>query len=93
MSLLIKATLLSISRAERTRGDGTAIVLQEVVIEDVHHRKINAVIFYPCAQGVRLLKIGDNIEVGISTQTGKWVSEMGDVDIITENVIEYIERI
>ena len=93
MSLLIKATLLSISRAERTRGDGTVIVLQEVVIENEQHRKINAVIFYPCAQDTRLLKIGDEIEVGIATRTGKWVSQMGDVDIITENVIDYIERI
>lgn len=93
MSLLIKATLLSISRAERTRGDGTVTVLQEIVIEDEQHRKINAIIFYPCAQGVRLLKPFDNIEVGITTQTAKWVSEMGDVDIITENVINYIERL
>ncbi len=93
MSLLIKATLLSISRAERTRGDGTVIVLHEVVIEDEQHRKINAVIFYPCAQGIRLLKVGDSVEVGISTLSAKWVSEMGDVDIITENVIGYIERL
>lgn len=93
MSLLIKATLLSINRAERTRGDGAVIVLHEVVIEDEQHRKINAVIFYPCAQGIRLLKVGDSVEVGISTLSAKWVSEMGDVDIITENVIGYIDRL
>ncbi len=93
MSSLINTTLLSIKRVERTDGHGTQKIVHEVELKYGKHGKTAAIIYYPTAYGIHLLKPGDRIEVNIRTQAAKWVNSLGDVDIVVENVVDYIERI
>lgn len=93
MSSLINTTLLSIKRVERTDGNGTQKIVHEVELKYGKCGKTAAIIYYPTAYGIHLLKPGDRIEVNIRTQAAKWVNSLGDVDVVVENVVDYIERI
>lgn len=93
MSSLINTTLLSIKRVERTDGHGTQKIVHEVELKYGKRGKTAAIIYYPTAYGIHLLKPGDRIEVKIRTQAVKWVNSLGDVDVVVENVVDYIERI
>lgn len=93
MSSLINTTLLSIKRVERTDGHGTQKIIHEMELKYGKRGKTAAIVYYPTAHGIHLLKPGDRIEVNVRTEAAKWVNSLGDVDVVVENVVDYIERI
>ena len=61
MTSLINTTLLSIKRVERTDGHGTQKIVHEVELKYGKRGKTAAIIYYPTAYGIHLLKPGDRI--------------------------------
>lgn len=93
MSVYCKAKITEIKKVERMDISGAVSVAYEIKYRDHLGRKGLALVFYPLAQGVEFLKPGDRVGLGIQTKVYKWINFRGTVDLTTENVIVFIERL
>lgn len=92
MALARNVTLISAQNVQRMDAHGAYKTLFEVSLRTDDKKKVSAVVFYPVARGMRYLKPGDRLEVWLETMTAKWVNSLGDVDLLTENNVLYMER-
>lgn len=93
MSVYCKAKITEIKNVERMDISGAVSVAYQIKYLDHLKRKGLALVFYPLAQGVGLLKPGDRVGLGIQTKVYKWINLRGTIDLTTENVISFIERL
>lgn len=93
MSVYCKAKITEIKKVERMDISGAVSVAYQIKYLDHLKRKGLALVFYPLAQGICYLKPGDRVGLGITTKVYKWVNFRGNIDLTTENVIDYIERL
>lgn len=93
MSVYCKAKITEIKNVERMDISGAVSVAYQIKYLDHLKRKGLALVFYPLAQGVGLLKPGDRVGLGIQTKVYKWINLRGTIDLTTENVIVFIERL
>lgn len=93
MSVYCKAKITEIKKVERMDISGAVSVAYQIKYLDHLKRKGLALVFYPLAQGVGFLKPGDRVGLGIQTKVYKWINFRGTVDLTTENIIVFIERL
>lgn len=93
MAVLINATLVAKNKVTRIDGRGENKVIYELDFKGDNGVPIKAIAFFPVGRNFRCMLPGDKVEVGVQTETYKWCSSMGDIDLLTENVIIYVERI
>lgn len=93
MAININVTLKASKKVQRTDGQGNVKILYEVEVESEQGKAIQAVVFFPVARAMKYLKPNDKLYVGIMTHVHKWVNNIGEVDLVTENTLIFVNRI
>lgn len=92
MPVSINVVLRASNKVQRTDGHGNTKILYEADFETTDGRKMSAIVFFPVARAMKYLKPNDKLDIGVVTHVHKWANSLGDVDLVTENTVIYIER-